>query len=178
MPVAKHGRKGRKFRRYIKGRMDVALSLTTLGANTLVSLAVDDVVTEKCWVSSVVATYALDQFTMQAGDGPIVVGLANANYSDAEIEAYLELNTSWDEGDLVDQEIARRKIKIVGVFRSPVTATEVQVLNDGLPLRTKLGWSLRTGHTLKVWAYNQGDSALATTVPQVHVLGHANLWPQ
>jgi len=28
-----------------------------------------------------------------------------------------------------------------------------------------------------MWAYNAGSNALATTVPNVSVDGHANLWP-
>jgi len=109
--------------------------------------------------------------------GPIVVGVAHSDYSDSEVEAWFENTGSWEQGDKIQQEVARRKIRLVGVFDTPESASHVLVLNDGKPIRTKCGWMLTTGQTLKVWAYNAGTSALSNTVPIVEQSGHANLWP-
>ncbi len=93
------------------------------------------------------------------GEGPIVVGVAHVDYTDAEIEEWIENQGSWGTSDLVGQEIARRKIREVGQF-SGETADEV--LNDGKPVHTKLRFMLNAGSTLKYWAYNRSGAVLTT----------------
>ncbi len=178
--LAKHGKgRGRKFRPYLKGALDESLALSTLGSKVLIGANAEGVLEEKAWLTSIKATWALSEFTPATDDGPIYVGVAHNSYSDGEIEAWLENETgSWAAGSLVQQEVAKRKIRQVGVFRvSGTDATNVYVLNEGRPIHTKCGWQLQTGDTVKVWAYNAGASALATTSPNLIVLGHANLWP-
>ncbi len=133
---------------------------------------------EQAFCSSIEATWQLSEFTQAVGDGPIVVGVAHGDYSDAEIEAFIENAASWKSGDLTAQEIARRKIRIVGTFQQVDISLGNTVLNNGKPIHTKCGWNLKTGETLHIWAYNNGESALATTDPDVIVVGHANLWPR
>ncbi len=176
--VAKKGRR-RRFRRYLRGAIDFNFSLVTLAGNTLVSGVVGGSVTEKAWLSSAVIRWSLDDVTPAVDTGPLLVGVAHSDYTDAEIEAWVENTGSWSEGDMVSQEIARRKIRMVGVFQTAPGAASVgiAVLNDGKPIRTKCGWMLESGDTLRVWAYNQGSAAYATTEPNVHVQGHANFWP-
>jgi len=176
MTKKSHGRK--KFRKYLRGNIDHKLPLDVLAANTLVGNNIADTVVDTTWVSSVKAAWTLAEFTPAAGDGPILVGIAHSDYSDAEIEAFVEnITGSWDAGDLVSQEIARRKIRVVGTFPSPDTSVATIVLNDGRQLTTKAGWSLSEGDTIRIWAYNTGDSSL-TAGSAVRVNGHANLWPQ
>ncbi len=171
-------RKGRrKFRRYIKGRIDFSLSLSTLGPFVVIGGTIADVLEEKAWLSSVKATWALIDFTLGTADGPIWVGVAHSDYTDAEIEAWIEAQNTWKSGDKIAQEIGRRLIRQVGVFANLSTATAgSDVLNSGRPIRTKCGWMLTTGQTIKFWAYNSGSGTL-TTGALVHVNGHANLWP-
>lgn len=174
--LAKHGKR-RKFRRYIRGGIEEDLALGTLATKSLVAQAVSDVVTEKTWISSIKATWSLGDFTFAAGDGPILVGISHSDYTAAEIEAWVEQTTSWDEGDLVSQEVAKRKIRQVGTFSSgTIGLVGDQILNDGKPITTKCGWMLTTGNNIDIWAYNQGSSALGTGA-NVSVAGHANLWP-
>ncbi len=177
--MAKHG-KGRKrrFRRYIKGQIDHTLALSTLGSKVVIGSTVGDTVSEKAWCSSVKGAWSLDGFTPAAGDGPILVGLSHGDYTDTEIEEWIESLDTWEEGDLIGQEIGKRKIRKVGVFRIPVGSgiTDAQVLNDGRVFTTKCGWMFTTGQTIRFWAYNQGSSAL-TTGALLRVEGHANLWP-
>jgi len=172
------GKRGSRFRKYLRGSVDEGLLLTTIGANSLLSSDFDETVNERAFVSSIVASWSLANWTDIANAGPILVGIAHSDYTSSEIEAVIENTGSWNEGSLVEQEIAKRKIRIVGQFSGAASAADAQVLNDGKPIRTKCGWILNQGQTLKVWAYNTGTVAVATTVPFLHVQGHANLWPR
>ncbi len=177
--MAKAKGKRRKFRRYMRGAIDFALTLGTLGASTLISGTLGDAVTEKAWLSSIKCRWSLGNLTPSSGDGPIMVGVAHSDYTDAEMEEWIENTGSWEETDKIQQrEVGRRLIRMVGTFDVRTVATEVVVLNDGKFIHTKCGWSLGTGQTIKIWAYNVGTNALETTSPLVSAFGHANLWPQ
>ena len=164
--------------RYIRGNIDLDFALGTLAAQDVVVSAVAGVVAERTLVSSIVATYAMQGYTVTDNVGPVVVGVAHSDYSDAEIEAWIEQQTgSWSEADLPAREVASRKIRRIGSFSPPLSIAST-ALNDGKPMKTKLNWILNVGQNLKFWAYNQGSVAIGTTDPDVHVTGHANLWPR
>ncbi len=160
------------------GQIDHTLALATLGALDLVGSLNADLVTEKTWVTSMKCVHALSAPTPLAGDGPIMVGVAHGDYIDSEIESWIENLGSWEAHDLITQEISRRKVRRIGIFpvRSTDDLTSTQVLNEGRPITTKLGWQLGSGQTLRFWAYNLGSSVL-TTGRMYRVQGHANLWP-
>ena len=164
--------------RYIPGDIDETLLLPTLASRTLVSTPFDNVVNERTLVSSIIAAYSMTLFTGAADDGPIMVGVAHSDYTDAEIQAVIDATLSWNEGDLIAQEVAHRKVRRIGIFRNPATAAESTSLNDGRKIKTKLNWILLQGQTLRLWAFNMGGSALATTVPRIDMEGKANLWPR
>ncbi len=177
--MARRGRRRRRYRAYIAGKLDHKLQLGTLGAQVVVGSLIGSTVVDTTWVSSVKATYTMNDFTAATDDGPILVGWAHSDYTDAEIEAWIESTSSWDIGNKIAQEVSNRKCKQVGTFfRSPSSATEWIALNEGRMTTTKLGWMLSPSQTLRFWAYNTGSSALATTDPEVRVQGHANLWPK
>ncbi len=178
--MARKGRSGGRRRpmgRYIRGNIDLDVALGTLAAKTLTALAMQQTVTERSLISSIVCQWSLIGKTVADNQGPIMVGVAHSDYTAAEIEAWLENTTTWAEADQVGREIAGRKIRRIGVFNEDVTLA-TQVLNGGRPVKTKLNWILNAGQTLDVWAYNNGSAALATTDPNVVVSGHANLWPR
>ncbi len=164
--------------RYIRGDMDEQLALGTLAAKDVVKGDFDQTVNERTLVSSVIATWSLSEFTKSTGDGPILVGIAHSDYTAAEIEEFIENAGSWNEGDLVNQEVGQRKIRRVGIFSTPDDEAQTVTLNDGTPIRTKLNWILLQGQTLSHWAYNLGTGALGTTSPTLNTQGHANLWPR
>ncbi len=178
--LAKHTpRKRRKFRRYVKGSVDESLQLGTLGARTLITDTWDETVIERTLITSIDVTWSLGQFTPAVGDGPIIVGVAHSDYTDAEIEEVIENSGSWNEGAKIEQERSKRQIRIVGsFFTGPDSALAIVTLNDGKPIHTKLNWILVTGQTLKMFAYNAGSSPLATTDPRMTAQGFAHLWPQ
>lgn len=182
LPMARKRGGGRnRFSKYIRGVVDHKLDIGSIGAQSLLSSNLAGSVIDSTRVSSVDATWSLDQLTPGADDGPILVGVAHSNYTSTEIEEWVENTTgSWDPGDLTAQEIGRRMIRQVGVFRirtsGGTAGLNAYVLNDGTPIKTKLNWALNEGDTLKVWAYNTGSSTVGTTDPQVRVEGHCNLW--
>jgi len=176
--MAKHPKRRRKFRRYIRGQVDEELDLGTLAGRTLVAQVFDESVVERTFVSSIRASWSLSGLTPATDDGPVLVGIAHQDYTAAEIEEVIENTGSWSEADLIAQERGKRKVRIVGTFPMPKDLLDSVVLNEGRPIRTKLGWILTTGQSLDLWAYNLGTSGFAGTAPKVHLEGFANLWPQ
>ncbi len=167
----------RAMGRYLRGSVDEDLVLGGLASKTVISVIFDETVNERTLVSSVVAAYSLAGWTLTTNDGPMLVGLAHSDYSDAEIEEFVEATGSWNEGDLVQQEISKRKIRRIGIFEEPDTDTDSVTLNDGKPIKTKMNWIVNQGQTLRVWAYNLGAGPI-TTGASIHVQGHANLFPK
>ncbi len=176
--MAKNRKARRKMGRYIRGNVDEETGLGTLAARTLISQDFDEAVSERTLISSLVAAYTLSDLTVATNVGPIMVGIAHSDYLAAEIEAFIEATDSWAEPDLVAQEVAKRKIRVIGIFDAGDPALSGHALNDGKPIKTKLNWILGTGQTLQLWAYNLGSAAVGTSVPEVHCQGHANLWPR
>ncbi len=177
--LAKHPkRRRRNMGAYLKGNVDEVLALGTLAARTLIGAGFDESMIESGRISSLVATWSLNGVTAGTNDGPILVGISHSDYTDSEVEAVIENTGSWDRGNKIQQEVAKRLVRIIGTFRIETSdiGQQTYVLNDGRPIKTKLNWALMTGDSLSVWAYNLGSSAFATTDPQVHVEGHANLW--
>ncbi len=138
----------------------------------------DSTVNERTFVSSLVAKWSIGDLTPSVNTGPIVVGVCHGDYTDTEILEYLTQAGSWNETDLIAQERAKRKIRVVGYFSQPLSATDILTLNDGRAIKTKLNWLVAEGQGLNFFVYNLGTSALAGTQPNVNVQGHANLFGQ
>ncbi len=171
-------RRRRRMGRYIRGAVDEEMAIGTLAAKDVISTGFDQTVVERTLVSSIVATYSLKNVTPSATAGPLLVGVAHSDYTAAEIEEFVENTLSWAEQDQIGQEIAKRKIRRVGIFENRGGVEEASVLNQGRPVKTKLNWILTTGQGLQSWAYNMGTLAYATTDPSVDIQGHVNLWPR
>ncbi len=172
----KKGRGRRSMSGYVKGNLDEELALGALASITLVGVALDETMVEAGRISSLVAAWALGDWTAGAGDGPITFGVAHSDYSDAEIEEVIENTGSWDTGDKISREVAKRQVRIIGTFRSDTLATtRMVVFNEGRPMKTKLNWKMTTGDTLKIFAYNNGASALATGAT-IFANGHVNIF--
>ncbi len=170
-------RRRRKYRRYIAGMCDETLVISTLASRVVVSAPFDESVSETAWLSSIKAIWSLNGVTVGDNVGPLLVGVAHEDYTAAEIEAFIENTGSWSEGDMVAQEVAKRKIRMVGTFGQAGVALGWDVLNEGKPIRTKLNWIVTTGQGLQLWAYNLGSQPFTTTSPDLHVEGKVNIWP-
>ncbi len=55
---------------------------------------------------------------------------------------------------------------------------DTQTAFDGRMKKSKLGWILLQGQSLRLWAYNAGSVAFGTTTPSLTANGHVNLWPR
>lgn len=175
LSMARHGR--RRYRRYQGAKIDQQLQLGTLAGNTLVGVVLSNAVNDTTWVSSVKAVYGLSNVTAVAQTGPVLCGWAHSDYTDTEVEQWVEALNSWDTGDKITQEQSRRKIRQVGLLHGGAAVAPPTVMNDGMPVTTKLGWYLESGDMLRFWCYNSGTVAFATTDPLVTANGKANLWP-
>ncbi len=162
--MAKHGKRG-----YVRpAKVSASLPLLTLANLDVLGEVFPDTVDKPTFAVSMDGLWSLINAT--PGEGPIEVGVAHSDYSDAEIEEWIENQGSWGSSDLVGQEVAKRKIRSVGEFANNVTD---EVLNDGKPIRTRLRFMLNAGATLKYWAYNRSGAAL-TTGGSVSLSG--NIW--
>ncbi len=148
----------------------------TLASGVLVSDTWDEVARERTLISSIVCTWSIDNLT--SPQGPFIFGVAHSDYTDAEIQEVIDASGSWDPGDKIAQERAKRLVRKIGEFSSDAEASQADDVdfNDGVPKKTKLNWMLQTGDTLKMWIMNRSASAVATTVPVMKCDGHANLW--
>ncbi len=172
-------RKGSRRRRYLRGEIQVELTVGSLAAHDAKLVVNGDTVIDSTWLSSVRLAWSLADYQALADAGPIMVGVCHSDYSAAEVEEWIENSGSWNEGDLVNQEIAHRKIRKVGILTPPSGATAQTTLNDGKSIHTKCGWLLNEGATLKFWAYNMGDVGISGALDgNVDITGYANLWPK
>ncbi len=164
----------RRRGRLLKGNVDDNLTVGALTALDVISTIFDNVVDERSFLLSMEAVWGQHDATI--GEGPVVVGVAHSDYSAAEIEEWLEVTGSWNEGDLVELEIGLRgkRIRIVGAF--PM-ATSDEVLNDGKPIKTKLGFIVNQGQSFQIWAYNKSEATF-TTGMILTTNGHCWVKPQ
>lgn len=167
--MAKKGRRG--GRKLLKGRIIADNALGALADVDVIAFDLAENVNERTFALSTECTWAINNHTV--GEGPIHVGWAHGDYSDAEIEAWVENTGSWNEGDLVSTEVARRKIRQVGTFAGLSTD---EVLNDGKSIKTTLKFILNQGEGLKMWAYNESGGVL-TTGTRLVANGHCWLRP-
>ncbi len=165
-------KKSKRYSFILKGRVNEALALVTLANNTLIGANFDESPDEEVFALSIEATYTIQG--MATGDGPVVFGVAHSDYEDAEIEAVVENTGSWDRGNLVQQEIAKRKVRTIGVFQQKSSIETF--FNDGMPIKTILKWNLITGATIQLWAYNKG--VVMTTGAIITAEGHIWLRPR
>ncbi len=147
-------------------RIEEEIAVGALTTGTVVSVAGQTVV-DRMYLISMDSTWALKDFT--AGEGIIEVGVAHSDYTVAEIAEALDASTNWDRGNLVAREQARRKVRRVGVFDG-LSAEEV--LNDGKPIRTRLGWVVNNGDGLNYWARNK-NAGTFTTGAEIQISGKA-----
>lgn len=155
-------RKGNKRRGVRATRVKATITLGTLAADTLLSANLCTGPDEKIFLISADLVWAMRGHT--AGEGPISLGLAHGDYTDAEKEAWLESQAGFDTGDLVSQEVNRRKCREVGSFDGQATTEK---LNLGTKVRTPLRFALEEGKNLDIWAYNEGAQLTTGTVVEV-----------
>ncbi len=172
-------RGGRRPRRqsYLPGRVNCEIDLQTLATKTGKLNAFGDTVVSRTFITSIDVVWNLNDWVPADGAGPIMVGVAHFDYSLAEIEEWIESTQSWDMGDLVSQEKAKRLIRRIGVFPGVTADFTAAVLKNGLPVKTTLKFMLSPGDGLNLWVYNMGGGSCADG-STVQGYGTAHLWPK
>ncbi len=173
--MSKHAARRTNWNKFRSGTLEIDLALTTLAAKTLVSQSSETVV-DMARISSLKANYGITGFTPADGVGPFLFGVAHSDYTNTEIEVFIEQAGSWDLGDKQSQEVRSRRIKILGAIGQEASGVQNMIFNDGRPLKSKLNWLLSEGDGLDFWVYNMGDNPVATTVPQFVAFGNASIW--
>ncbi len=164
--MAKKGRGRRKPVRLIKGTIKEELALVTLGTDTGLLVATD-VVDDTSFLLSAQCVYSMSDHA--AGEGPLVLYWCHSDYSLTEIEEYIEQQTAWAGNDEVGKEVSRRKIRQIGSFSGEGVS---ETLNDGRPLKTKIGFVVHEGQGLNLCVYNEDNGANLTTGTLINVNGH------
>ncbi len=134
-----------------------SLTLGTLNTNVVVGGAMHTASDNEFRALTIRGLWSLNNFTI--GEGPIVFGVAHGDYTDAEIEAYLEEDASMARGDKIAAEVAQRLVRQIGIVSGEAAD---ETINDGKPLYTRLNWKLATGQFLRAWAWNKGGANLQT----------------
>lgn len=135
---------------------DISFALLTLADDTVVK-GTSATMLQDVHLLSVDHLITLRGLT--AGEGPIVVGLANEELLVSEILEYLNAAPT-SQWDVPAVERANRRVRVLGVFSGLSTD---ETINDGKPIRTKLNWRLPAGKELPVvWAHNRSGGTLTT----------------
>ncbi len=141
------------------------ITLGTVGSGIVVS-AVTDTFTREFFAISCDIYWSMKAHT--AGEGPYECGVAHGSYSVTQIQENLQLTGMEDPGDLVTKEQGQRKVRRSGRFNG---LTTIEMLNDGKPIRTKLGFPVvGSGAALEFWIRSLDDVS-ATTGTSIDVQG-------
>ncbi len=94
-----------------------------------------------------------------AGEGPVVVGYAHADYSVTEIKEALEAEGTMTTNDKIAAEQANRLVRKVGQMSFD---SQDGVLNDGKPILTRLNWAIPLGGNVNLFTWNRSGGTLTT----------------
>ncbi len=94
---------------------------------------------------------------LTAAEGPVTVGFAHSDYTVTEIKEAIESALSISVGDKIAQEKANRLVRVVG----EISAAE-PLLNEGMPVKTRLNWFIPIGKFVNMFAYNNNSTLLTT----------------
>lgn len=162
--------KKRSMRGYVKLPFSLAAGVGAVSSGEFSGIDVSSTVNERTWVSSAVIMVGCHDHTV--GEGPATVHAAHSDYSNTEVEEQIEATNSWDQGDLIARERANRKVRAVGILALDDQGEEI--LNDGRPIRVKLGFMLEEGDTVQFGVFAKGGALTAGLV--LDVTGHLNGW--
>lgn len=146
------------------------MAVGAIGDQGFSGIDVGETVNERTFVSSVVASYGLNNFT--AGEGPVGIYIAHSDYTNAEVAEAILATNGWDRGNKVAREQAKRLVRLVGL--AEIEDDGEEKLFDGRPRKIKLNWLLEEGDTLQFGVF--ALSGTITAGGQIDVLGHANGW--
>ncbi len=151
-----HKSRRRSRKGFVALPFNTSLALSTLSNGAVLSVDIfGGNFTEDFYAISVDMVASIRAAT--AGEGPIGIGFAHSDYSDAQIAEALA-PVLLGPGNKIEQERARRAVRRHGML--PGLLTE-ETMGDGLPKRTTLKFLVSSGKALSVWGENQSGAALA-----------------
>ncbi len=100
-------------------------------------------------------------------EGPVIVGVADGDYTASEVEEQLEAVTSINMDDRIAQEQANRLVRSVATL-----SFEENIAKGQDAPMVRLNWLTAVGSQPALFGYNAGNSIL-TTGARVHFNGHA-----
>ncbi len=127
-----------------------ALATATLVSGTLVPAGDEE-------FYAISGDFAISVTGLAAGEGPLLVGCAHGDYTDAEIEEAVEATTSISRGDLLVLEKSRRKVRTWGTLTA-----DLDTIGGGEVKRCYMGMSITTGEDIRLWVYNLSAGQLTT----------------
>ncbi len=176
--MAKHGKKNWQT---IEVSQETDLSSGITAKDLVKDQLTDDTADDNFILTSCDLTWVshIEQGAEPIDIGPLQFGLAKSDYSDSEIEAWVENPSGFTRANLIQQEISNRVIKLVGAFTYPAVAAAAKVtsnpVNNNLPIHTRMNWRILEGQSLSLWVYNAGnDDVVATSGQDVNVYGKLN----
>ncbi len=152
-PKRQYRRRGGKRKLYLPYNQEFVLG--AIVDEDVVTAASAHSAQDRLFLISHIGTWATHGFT--PGEGPVQFGMAHSDLSASEIEEYLENTAAWFEDDIIGQLTMQRGkwIKRVGVL-SLLTADEI--LFDGRPKKTKLGFYINEDRKVNLWARAAGGA--------------------
>lgn len=131
------------------------LALSTLGDDTVLKVATHgSAFGEDIFLISGDFFFSVQNST--SGEFPLIYGVAHNDLSVTEIKEALEAELT-DPDDLIVKERTKRPVRKIAIQND----TNVP-MNDGKPIRQKLGFTVGDGHSLALFVYNQSGATLTT----------------
>lgn len=148
-------RKRSRSKNFVAIPIGQGISLSTLADDTVLK---SDPITlgEDLFVISTEFLISLRGLT--AGEGPIEVGFAHGDLSITEIKEFLDAHLT-DPDDITVKEKLTRPVRRIGMFPG---LSGNEVLNNGIPIKTKGKFTIGDGHTFSLWVMNHSGAALTT----------------
>ncbi len=149
-------RRSNRRKNFVALPFNTTVVLDTLANGAVIAADLLASLSEDLYVISVDGTWAMLGHT--AGEGPIHVGYAHGDLSVTEIGENLTADLS-NPDDIIQKERSRRPVRRAGSF--PGLSTE-EVLNNGVPLRTTIKFTIGDGNSFDIWAQNVSGATLTT----------------
>ncbi len=140
------------------------ITLGALNANAAIKQANPLVLAEDFRVLKSEHYLTMESATFVAGDGPIIVGIANNELSAAEIAGCLNTDGPLNRNDRGNTETAMRAVFpfIQMPFVENAVGLAPGIPNDGAPVKDTHRWTYSNPEGFTLFAFNHGGSALTT----------------
>ncbi len=155
--MAKRKSRRRKYdTTFVAIPFQVQLSLGTLADNTVLGANLVANLVQDIYIMSVKGSFSMKAHT--SAEGPIAIGLANSDYTPAEVLEYLDVSLTGPNEKIANEQAAR-EIRKVGIFNG---LSSDESLFDGRERKIKIMKRVSVGNTWNIYACNRSGAALTT----------------